>query len=161
MKLTKRYADIISLFGMIILLAAAYFSDNLVYELRRIFLPNTHQLLLYLWLVPILSLVLAICLLILFQFTVFQEKRNILISVLFIVVGICSTFYTTLHYGLGWGPSIPLFMNWAGYGRLFFFVTSTLVTAIGVLSLVLPKQRKNGVTNVNIEKQAEAGPGGQ
>ncbi len=110
-------------------------------------LDRGHRLL-YLGLVPSAFLVLAIGLLLLFWFTFHQEKRNIYISVFFIFMGIGLSFYTTIHYGLGWGPRIPLFMDWAGYDRRFLFAASILVAVIGVLGLVLPRPRK-------IEHEAE------
>ncbi len=111
MRLTRRSTDLLSLIGMIVLLLAATFFDDLVNKLRSAPILDMTPRRLYLWLVPFAFLVLAVGLLLLFWFTFHQEKRNIYISVFFIVIGIGLSFFPTLHYGLGWGPRIPLFMD--------------------------------------------------
>ncbi len=132
---------------MIILLAAAYFLENLIDTLRLGPMMAQGPRLLYLISVPIAFLVLAMVLLLLFRFAFGQEKRNRFISVFFIVVGIGLAFYPTFHYGLGWGPRVPLFMDWVGYKRPFFLTASIFVSAIGVLSLVRRGWRQTGSSN--------------
>ncbi len=146
MQLAKRYAGIISVGSMIILLAAAYFFDNL-FDVRHNPNPSGNVYFklvsLRMWFIPIWFLVLAICLLLLFWFVIYQGKHNIVISVLFIVVGICILFLPPLRYSGWWSLPFPPFMNWLGYDRRFLLSASALVAAIGLLGLVFPRQRFN------------------
>lgn len=145
MQLAKRYAGIISVGSMIILLVAAYFFDNLFDVQHNLNRGNVYLKLvsLRMWLVPIWSLVLAICLLLLFWFVIYRGKRNVAISVLFIAVGICILFLPPLIYSGWWFVPFPPFINWLGYPRWFLLGTSAFVAAIGLLGLVFPRQRFN------------------
>ena len=121
---------------MIILLVAAYFLDNWSYALKHSFKP----VILYLWLMPIMSVLLAMGFLILFWFVICQGKRNLVIYILFATAGICMMMISTLAYTFAWVKYIPLFMDWSGYGRWFFFATSAMLAAIGIIGILLPKQ---------------------
>ena len=138
MQHTKRYTCIISSVGMIILLIAAYFFDNWSYALKH---GSFESVKLYLWLIPILSLLLATGFLVLFWFVVCQGKRSFVICILFAAVGISMMMVPTLAYTFGWARYLPLFMEWPGYGRWFFLAASAILAAIGVLGILLPKQR--------------------
>jgi len=146
MQLAKRYAGIISVGSMIILLAAAYFFDNL-FDVRHNANPSGNfyfkLVSLRMWFIPIWFLVLGICLLLLFWFVIYQGKRNIAISMFFIVVGICILFLPPLIYSGWWSAPLPPFMNWLGRDRWFLLSTSAFVTAIGLLGLVFPRHRFN------------------
>jgi len=78
--------------------------------------------------------------LILFWFVLCKEKRNFVFSVLLAGVGICMMMITTLAYTFGGVRFIPLFMDWSS-DRGFFFAASVMLAAIGVLGILLPKQR--------------------
>jgi hypothetical protein len=146
MQLVKRYAGIISVGSMIILLVVAYFFDSLV-DVRHNPNPSGNVYLklvsLRMWFIPLWFLVLAICLLLLFWFVIYHGKRNIVISVFFIAVGSCILFLPPLSYS-GWlSVPFPPFMNWLGRDRWFLLSTSAFVAAIGFLGLIFPRQRLN------------------
>ncbi|SRR6266498_1871098 len=147
MQLAKRYAGIMSVGSMIILLIAAYFFDNRIHALRRHSNLNGDvyfkRVLLSMWFAPILFLALAICLLLLFWFVVYQGKRNVVILVFFIAIGIGILFIPPLSYSGWWPISVPYFLNWPGNDGWFLLGTSTFVVAIGVMGLVLPKEKFN------------------
>ncbi len=145
MQLAKRYAGMISVGSMAILLVAAYFFDTLVHALRRHANLNGdvyfQRVVLSMWLIPLLFLVLAICLLLLCWFVVSQEKRNLAILVLFIAFGIGILFIPPLSYSRWWPAPIPYFLNWPGNDGWFLPGTSAFVAVIGVVGIVFPKEK--------------------
>ncbi len=147
MQLTKRYAGTISVGSMAILLVAAYFFDNWIHGLRRHSNLNGdvyfQRVLLSMWFIPILFLVLAICLLLLFWFVVHQGERDIAILVFFIAIGIGILFIPPLRYSRWWPAPIPYFLDWPGNDRWFLPGTSAFVTVIGVMGIVFPKEKLN------------------
>jgi undecaprenyl pyrophosphate phosphatase UppP len=145
MQLAKRYAGIVSVGGLTILLIAAYFFDNLVHALRRH--SNVggdvyfQRVLLSMWLIPILFLVLAMGLLFLLWFVVYQENRNITILGLFIIIGIVVLFIPPLSYARWWHISIPYFLNWPGKDGWFLPGTSAFIVVIGLIGVVFSKEK--------------------
>ncbi len=145
MQLAKRYAGMISVGSMAVLVVAAYFFDNLVHALRRhsnldgeVYFQHV---LLSMWLIPLLFLVLAIGLLFLFWFVVSQAKRNTAILILFIAIGLGILFIPPLSYSRWWPAPIPYFLNWPGNDGWFLPSTSAFVAVIGLMGIVFPKEK--------------------
>jgi len=145
MQLSKRYAGIVSVGGLTILLIAAYFFDNLVQALRRHSNLSGdvyfQRVLFSMWFIPILFLILAIGSLLLFWFVVCQGKRNTAILILFIVIGVCILFIPPLSYSRWWHISIPYFLNWPGKDGWFLPCISAFIVAIGIMGMAFPKEK--------------------
>jgi hypothetical protein len=138
--LTQRHRSIqvTSLAGMIIVLLLAFGLDRVILFLKEENARTFASGYALLWTYVLANLALAICLLLLFWIVAFRSERSKLVAVIFLIIGVSMLLAPVLYF-------MPAFagLNLADYllpDKLLYQV-GAFMAAIGLLSLILPRQK--------------------
>jgi hypothetical protein len=133
--------ELISLAGLVVVFFLAYGFDRLIMALQQA-ASATFALSSFLWLGGVANLVLAGALLLIAWFVYFRAARNILVSVIFMVLGLLGTFTSALIFTFfSTLPPLGIAEYLTPYSRVV--VTAGLVAVIGIAGLIPRKSLKN------------------
>ena len=87
-----------------------------------------------LWSIPIATVIIAICGLLLFRF--FTKYNHKYTAILFLVIGLGVVFYPTFYMTVSWPSALRVPVNY--FADSLFFFTGALLSAIGLLGTITP-----------------------
>ena len=130
-------SKIVSFAGLVITFFGAFACDRWI-ELLRIETTQSFVIGPYLWMAGIANLLLAVLLIALAWFVIFRSGRSILVSSVFVVVGLVLTFATAID--ITFTSSLPPL---GIYNYLLptshVLCAAAIVAVIGIASLIFPK----------------------
>ena len=139
MKQDRRLSQIIAIVSLLAVLIGSVIFDQWQDSLKEKMGETFDYRFAYLrlWSVPIATVFVAICVLLLFRLLMRQSNKYT--AVLFLVIGLGVVFYPAVSMTVRWAQALRISVNYFADSLLFF--TGALLSAMGLIGTIAPAKK--------------------